>query len=44
MIFLTDTLDIENLKDKKYRQIFYFMLKDSEHKSWDDQGDDAKHR
>jgi hypothetical protein len=44
MIFLVDTLEIENLKDEKYRQPFYLMLRDSKHESWDDRGNDAKHR
>jgi len=44
MIFLTDTLGIENLKDEKYKQPFYLTLKDLEHESWDDRGVDAKHR
>jgi hypothetical protein len=39
MIFLTDTLDIENLKDEKYRQPFYLTLKDLEQELWDDRGD-----
>jgi hypothetical protein len=33
MIFLTDKLDIENLKDEKYIQPFYLMLRDSEHET-----------
>jgi hypothetical protein len=44
MICLTDKLDIENLKDKKYKQPFYLTLRDLEHESWDDRGDDAKHQ
>ena len=44
MIFLTDKLDIENLTDEKYKKPFYLTLKDSEHESWDDLGDDGKHR
>jgi hypothetical protein len=44
MIFLKDTFEIENLKDEKYRQPFYLMLRESEHESWDDRGDEATHR
>ena len=36
MIGLTDKLNIENLKDKKYKQPFYLTLRDSEHESWDE--------
>jgi len=43
MIFLMDTLDIENLNDEKYKQPFYLTLKDSEHESLGDWVDDAKH-
>ena len=44
MIFLTDTLDIENLNDENYKQSFYLMLKDLEHVSLGDWVNDAKHQ
>jgi hypothetical protein len=44
MIFLTDTLDTESLNDEKYIQLFYLMLRDSEHVSLSDHIDDAKYQ
>jgi len=43
-IFLTDTLDTESLNDKKYIQLFYLTLRDSEYISLSDHIDDAKYQ
>jgi len=44
MIFLTNMLDIENLKDKTYKWPFYLMLRNLEPGSLGDRVDDAKYQ